>query len=238
MTDIPYEVKRTTRRNSVRLKIVDGTVRVLIPKTFAKRRVPSVIKENLDWIRQKLAEHQSQLDLAQQGYSSGSNFPYLGSNYRLGFCASLEEMVLLDEANLLIRVANEDNQQEYKEVVSKEVVSRVLSDWYVKQANKELVERTRKYADVVKVQPRSIAVKSYRSRWGSCSINGDIRYNWRLIMAPPEVVDYVVIHELCHILHHNHSKDFWLAVASFCPNYRDRSHWLRQYGFPLLNILS
>lgn len=192
-----------------------------------------MIKENLDWIRQKLAEHQSRLHLAKRGYSSGSNIPYLGSNYRLGFSRSLEETVLLDEANLLIRVANEENQQELKEVVI-----RVLSDWYIKQAKKELVERTHKYADVVKVQPSSIAVRSYKSRWGSCSVNGDIRYNWRLIMAPPEVVDYVIIHELCHILHHNHSKDFWLAVASFCPNYRDRSDWLKQYGFSLLNILS
>ena len=80
---------------------------------------------------------------------------------------------------------------------------------------------------------KEIKVRSYKNRWGSCSSNGNISYNWKLIMAPEKIIDYVIIHELCHLIHFNHSRDYWGEVSKKLPNYRESKEWLKsnQYLF-------
>ncbi|HEX7557121.1 MAG TPA: M48 family metallopeptidase, partial [Leptolinea sp.] len=83
-------------------------------------------------------------------------------------------------------------------------------------------------AKQIGVQPASISIRSQRTRWGSCSTRGTLSFNWRLIMAPPEVLDYVVVHELAHLKERNHSKKFWAVVALYCPHYLKYRAWLKQ----------
>jgi predicted metal-dependent hydrolase len=78
------------------------------------------------------------------------------------------------------------------------------------------------------VRPASLTIRNQKSRWGSCSTRGTLSFNWRLIMAPPEVLDYVVVHELAHMMEHNHSKAFWALVAKYCPDYLAHRNWLKQ----------
>ncbi len=80
-----------------------------------------------------------------------------------------------------------------------------------------------------------IAIREQRTRWGSCSQKGNLNFNWKLVLAPPEVRDYVVIHELCHLSHLNHSKEFWARVGKFCPEYKIQRRWLRENGHTLIN---
>ena len=103
-------------------------------------------------------------------------------------------------------------------------------NWYKQQGLKLFEKKTKKYQELIGVKPSSISTRTYSKRWGSCSSKGDITFNWRIIMAPHSVIDYVVIHELCHLVHHNHSPKYWRTVKSFYPNYKEKVNWLRDHS--------
>lgn len=105
-----------------------------------------------------------------------------------------------------------------------------LEHWYRLRAEERLREKVARYAKRMGVSPRSVSVKSFKNRWGSCHLNGDIQFHWPIIMAPHYIIDYVVIHELCHLLHHNHSPAFWQCVARYYPDYLECKEWLKANG--------
>nr|WP_305906692.1 M48 family metallopeptidase [Methylomarinum sp. Ch1-1]MDP4519390.1 M48 family metallopeptidase [Methylomarinum sp. Ch1-1] len=102
------------------------------------------------------------------------------------------------------------------------------------QARKEVTLYVEKHGQRHRLYPRSIRIKTQKSRWGSCGIHDDINMNWLLIIAPPAVMEYVVVHELCHIRHRNHSQDFWQLVEDHLPDYRRHRNWLKQHGHSLM----
>ena len=105
-----------------------------------------------------------------------------------------------------------------------------LEGWYRRQADAELRNRVAAFAPVVEARQPEVLVRSQKHLWGSCSPGGVLRFNWRLIMAPPPVVDYVVVHELCHLRHPHHQKPFWEAVGAVLPDYRALRAQLRRDG--------
>ena len=108
----------------------------------------------------------------------------------------------------------------------KQSVKKLLEQWYQNQAERRLKQKTERLAKIVGVIPKSITVKNYKSRWGSCNTKGELTFNWRIILAPHYIVDYVVIHELCHLLEHNHSYKYWRHVENHVPNWKDCKSWL------------
>ena len=108
-----------------------------------------------------------------------------------------------------------------------------LARWYRDHAELRLRDKAGRYAPLLGVSPNSINVKYYKARWGSCSIHGDITFNWRIIMAPHRIVDYVVVHELAHMKHHDHSSKFWQTIESVIPDYRGCREWLKINGIGL-----
>lgn len=111
-----------------------------------------------------------------------------------------------------------------------------LEKWYRKEALAVFTEKADVYAGCLKVSFNKIRIKDQKSRWGSCSSKGNLNFNWRILMAPEPVCDYVIIHELCHLIHMNHSADFWKQVESICPQYKQYKNWLRDHA-ELLYIL-
>lgn len=105
-----------------------------------------------------------------------------------------------------------------------------LEKWYRKEAAMVFTEKAQEYARILGVHFQDIRIKDQKSRWGSCSSKGNLNFNWHLLMAPEPVCDYVIIHELCHLIHMNHSKDFWKQVEDICPQYRQYKRWLRENG--------
>lgn len=105
-----------------------------------------------------------------------------------------------------------------------------LEKWYRREAGEVFHAKALEYAAVLHVDFKDIRVKDQKSRWGSCSSKRNMNFNWRLLMAPEPVCDYVIIHELCHLIHMNHSADFWNLVESICPDYRQYKKWLREKG--------
>jgi predicted metal-dependent hydrolase len=108
-----------------------------------------------------------------------------------------------------------------------------LDRWYRREARRRLESAARRDAPALGVEFTSIGVRDQRTRWGSCSPSGRLSFSWRLVLAPPPVLDYVVLHELCHLREFNHSRAFWRLVESVRPDWRDASVWLRQHGYQL-----
>jgi predicted metal-dependent hydrolase len=109
-----------------------------------------------------------------------------------------------------------------------------LTAWYKDHAGQKLSDRAGMYADRVGVSYRAVKVKDMKSQWGSCTKTGDIHFNWRIVMAPTSIVDYVVVHELCHREHRDHSRPFWRLLGRRLPDYRERKEWLRVKGALLI----
>ena len=105
-----------------------------------------------------------------------------------------------------------------------------LCEWYKSRAEEKLREKMNRYAKVLGVTPKSFRIRNYKSRWGGCSVHGEITYNWRILMAPNRIVDYVVAHELCHLIEHNHAERYWKNVERVIPDWRECRDWLRIHG--------
>ena len=118
--------------------------------------------------------------------------------------------------------------------IGRGTIKRLLEDWYLKESTKILKARTEELAQQMRVQPCGITVKNYNSKWGSCTANNKISYNWRIIMAPDHIVDYLIVHELSHIIEPNHSKNFWCQVGNYCADFQKKRKWLRENGHKLV----
>tara|TARA_B100000749_G_scaffold170437_1_gene131261 strand:+ start:91 stop:822 length:732 start_codon:yes stop_codon:yes gene_type:complete len=218
----PINIVRTNRRKTISISVAEGYVRVLVPKRLSEKEVSQIIDKKLPWIRDKIRDQSQIVPVKPREYVTGSNFMYLGKNYKLKLIPNGFEQVKLLNGCFVLGIngcVRDKNQQS--------IVREKLVDWYCRQSEKHLRKRTDFYGKILGVEPKKIQVKQYKSRWGSCSAKGDIGYNWTIIMAPNHVIDYIVVHELSHILEHNHSPAFWLRVEGIIPNYKLSRDWLK-----------
>ena len=113
-------------------------------------------------------------------------------------------------------------------------IQQYLDSWYKSRALERLTDKTNRYAEQIGVSPSGISVRNFKSRWGSCDSRGQLLFNWNIIKAPHAIADYVVVHELCHLVHPNHSKDFWALVGRFDAAFQEHRDWLKRMGRSLL----
>ncbi len=214
------ELRRTDRRKTASIKITEGKVVVIVPKSLPFKEINALVIEKQNWIKQKLAIHEDTPKPKSKKFVTGESFSYLGKNYSLVIEPGAQSTCKIHQNNFLVSVSglNVDNTAAIKQILSK---------WYQQQAEIVLLEKTENYAEIIDVRPSKITIKSFKSRWGSCSIHGNIQYNWKIIMAPEYILNYLVVHELCHILHHNHSPLFWKTVAKYHPSYKESKAWLK-----------
>ncbi len=220
------EIIRSSKRKTSAIKIQKGQVYVRVPKWLSQVAIEFLVINKTRWITEKLTHQQSLLALPAKAFSSGERYGYLGCEYVLTVVIGMTTTIKLDQDHLIVTVRDQclDN---------KAIIKALLINWYKQEALVALKLKMQHYAAIIGVQPTSITIKTYKARWGSCSLSGAIQFNWKLMMAPECVVDYVVVHELCHLLHHNHSPAFWAAVSQYCPDYRNHSAWLKRHGASL-----
>ena len=216
---------KSKRRKTTALKIKDGKVSIHIPHHLADSIAQEFVLEKTAWIQQKLQLQYQQQPIEKQ-FINGEGFLFLGKSYPLQ---------LIDQNRPASVRKNTQSLDLYgrQKRLSKKALRTVLINWYKQQATNYLTSRTAHIAQQLNISPRSITVKTYKARWGSCSKCADINYNWKLILAPVNIIDYVIIHELCHIQHFNHSSTFWSLVACFCPTFKQDRLWLKQHSFNL-----
>ena len=218
-TEFEVKVKRTRRRRTVSLEVKEGFVQIIVPQELSNKEIESIIVKKTKWIRNKLIVQKSKPSYKSMEFVSGESFSYLGKNYPLNVVNAKKSYVEIKEDRIFV----------YKRMKSRSVRS-LLEDWYKQQGLKLLEKKTKKYQKIMGVKTGSVFVRTYFKRWGSCSSKGDITFNWRIIMAPHSIIDYVVVHELCHLLYHNHSPIYWRTVKSFYPDYKEKMHWLREHS--------
>lgn len=109
-------------------------------------------------------------------------------------------------------------------------INALIKSHYRKQLKKKIEAFVKKHQSSFKVKPRGITIESSIAKWGSCNSNRELMFNWQLMVAPVEVIEYVVIHEMCHMLHMNHDRSFWRLVGKLCPRYQEYESWLKNHG--------
>jgi hypothetical protein len=213
------KIVRSSQRKSVSIKILqDATVQVTIPFFIPKFYVSKILRDKKEWI-----QNAQQKVLAKKVRTLADGYYlYLGKQYQLAERPGQKEMI-------------EISDKLYIGSASKKFVKTYLESWYKQQARKIIAERVALYAARASLSFRSVAITSAETRWGSCSSNKTLNFNWKLVMAPLEVIDYVVTHELAHLTEMNHSKTFWETVRKMYPLYREYRTWLRRNG-DTLNI--
>lgn len=212
------QIIRSNRKKSALLKVSDNLVQLVVPLNLSDNRIHEILKKKTAWIKRKLIENLMLPKYKEKEFVNGESFAYLGKNYRLKIIQSAENQVKLKGGYIQVSVAKNFNVRD------------LLIDWYKKLAVQKLSEKTNRYGKIIGVSPTSIRVKEYKSKWGSCSVKGDIAFNWKIIMAPHSVINYLVVHELCHLVEHNHSTKYWKLVEKIMPNHREQRAWLKNFG--------
>ena len=172
---------------------------------------------------------------APKSYQQDAMIPYQANQYPLNVELTQNSQARVDfnHANFTVYIPMSLHNTLSAAELSKQI-RQFLMTWMLQAAREQAIKTLDHYVPLYQLQPRSITIKAAKSRWGSCGIHDDINLNWLLILAPAEVYEYVVIHELCHIQQRNHSADFWRLVAQHCPDYKQRRAWLKQQGASLM----
>ena len=222
MDGFPFQVEvvRTDRKRSASIRLLGDLVKVSVPMTLSDSRIRDLVTKRTPWIKNRLREQSDRPIPAAREYVSGETVTYLGKNYRL-------KVLIGDQPSIKLRRGYVEATVTETDIDPKNTMRGLLERWYRSHAERRLGEKTVRLARVIGVNPSSVTVKNYKSRWGSCSPKGDISYNWRIILAPHSIVDYVVVHELCHMLEHNHSSKYWKHVERYVPNWRECREWLK-----------
>ncbi|MBT6428108.1 MAG: M48 family metallopeptidase [Rhodospirillaceae bacterium] len=223
--DFEFEVKRSARRRTLCLQIRDGQVQVMVPTRTPDRQIQSLVNKNSDWIKRKLREQAARPKAVPKKFVDGESYTYLGQEHVLRVVEGAPWPAELVAGEIIVtRPARLDEE------ARRAAVERRLHEWYRLMALEAFEASVEHYTEKLDVMVKAIKVKAYKRRWGSCSARGELSFNWRLIMAPAGVVDYVAAHEVAHLVHHNHSADFWAVVSDLMPDYRDQQVWLHKFG--------
>jgi predicted metal-dependent hydrolase len=197
-----------------------GKIEVQAPKGTSDELVFQLLEEKWDWIQQ-ISKEMKDRTLGQKVkvYDHGEIFLYLGNEYPIQVSQDInikQDYVVFEGDKLYIYVKQLDDEK----------IKQALKRFYYQQC-KTLVERSiRSYQSNFKIKPRSIRISDNKSNWGTCDSRQQLTFNWKLAMAPLKVIDYVVVHEMCHMVHLNHDRSFWRLVGSIMPDYKAQENWL------------
>lgn len=221
---IPYKIRRSSKAKNVRLKIGEGTrLEIVVPENYPLANVSELLHQKEKWILSKL---QFMEELAAQKKAAlddaFTKIRYLGKDYWV--------VVILDNSSPIRIELKEEKAYLTLPQNRDELIKQVIEAWYRWAARSLFEERVNLWAEKMHVSYNTIFVKNQKTRWGSCSRRKNLSFNLRIIMAPLEVVDYIIIHELAHLKEMNHSKRFWQVLEEYCPGYKKHLEWLKKYG--------
>lgn len=224
---IKFAIKRTNRKKTIAISVgLDEGVKVRIPCRVAIKKVYPLIKKKAPWILKHLDDiKELSCPVIKHEFVSGESFSYLGRHYRL----RVKKSKSASKPKILMTggyLETTGNSALGKRKLT-EAVRLALIEWYTKRAFVKLNERVSIYARKTGISRPTVMVRNQAKRWGSCSKTGILRFNWRIMMAPMTIVDYIVVHEIYHLKIKNHSSDFWKQVSLIIPEYERRRSWLR-----------
>ncbi|WP_051559795.1 M48 family metallopeptidase [Marinobacterium jannaschii] len=223
MNETPrYTLVRSTRRKTAAIKVDHQGVKVSVPERADPLWVERWVASKADWIalqQEKLARQQRCHGIR---ISQGAVIPLLGESLQLGWEIGSRNQVSKAPGRLNVLLSSRGRGAD------DERVSRLLQQWFKSQAAEIFEPRLQQWSQQMGLEYSGFKVKGYRRRWGSCDNRGAISLNWRLILVPPELLDYVIVHELSHLQHFNHGNAFWKLVERYYPEWRQAKEALQQ----------
>lgn len=224
--ELKYTLKRTGRR-SIGISIdKTGAITVAGPYRVSETTIKGLLEKKGSWILDKLSaiEAEATGSGSSRAFIDGEEYLYMGKVYKLK---------LIEDRQLkrpVVRLGENSLELYYKTPEKSEEIRASLREWYVTQFAGKLESRVPAYSQQIGVSPGRVTIREQKTRWGSCSSRGNLNFNWKLVMAPVEVMDYVIVHELCHMKELNHSSSFWALVGKVCPDYKNHRKWLKENG--------
>lgn len=225
-SEVPYTLTRC-RRKTIGMRVSSEGLTVRIPMKESLSWVESVLQKRADWIVTKLDEWKNRKP-ARPAWEEGAIFPLLGEPWQVTVTAAGVVQMMQASGNATSR--DERSGPSLSSGTAAEQIENAVMKWYRQHALTCFTERITLYANKLGVALPQLRLSSARTLWGSCNSRGIIRLNWRLIQKPLELVDYVVAHELSHLIEMNHSKAFWQTVGSVYPDYAAARKKLRGIG--------
>ena len=220
VVDVHLSHKARTR---ISLNIsAQGEVRLSIPPKVTERDALAFLQTHRGWLMQHLQKH---TDIVKAAALPLDEISYLGERLPLERLAGQRQTARLQGGVLQVHGADEEAQ-----------LRQTVGHWLYRQAAIILPGRAGELAEQFGARPAKVALSSAGRRWGSCTVQGNIRINWRLIQSPPAVIDYVIAHELAHLWHMNHSPAFWAQVEQWCADWHQHRRWLRAHGEQLFAL--
>ena len=217
---VSYTLKRSAKRRSIGLQINDQGLTVSMPWRASEKWLHEVLQEKAQWVVDKLGSWQSKLSPVQN-WTDGETILFRGETFALRIVTGLHRaQPELSSNELIIQVVDLSNTLAIKKKVMQ---------WYRREAERLFAECVAHFSPLMSVSPREIKLSSARSQWGSCTSQGVVRLNWQLVTMPLHLIDYVVVHELAHLLEMNHSAAFWAVVERVCPDYAALRRELRKW---------
>jgi predicted metal-dependent hydrolase len=223
-----YPIRRSDRARRARINVSADGVEVVVPRRMALRHVAPFVEQKRPWIERTLRRIREAEEAAAVRLVDGGSVPYLGT--ALGLSVSVQpgrvrSFVALRGDVLFVSVGSP----------AVEAVRDALEAWYRRRARDEIAPRLDAACARAGTSYTRLSIRAQRTRWASCSSAGAMSFNWRLLLAPPEILDYVVEHEVAHLEVLDHSDRFWRLLARRCPGYREHERWLRRNG-PALRL--
>ena len=213
-----------SRRKTIALQVFhDARLIVRVPFSTSEKLIKKVIHEKRLWILTKQEQAKEKYKkVYSKEFVNGEGFLFLGNSYKLYIVDNCEFSLIFNNENFFLS----------KKFLNK--AKDVFIKWYKEQSYKKFLERVEFYSKVSGITYNKLKITNARKRWGSCSSKGNLNFTWRLIMAPLQVIDYVIVHELVHIKEKNHSKNFWNNVRIILPYYKTQKKWLKENGHLLI----
>jgi predicted metal-dependent hydrolase len=233
--ELPYVLVRRRGRRRLTLTVEPRHgLRVLAPPRLSLREIESFIARERDWLRQRLEEAAAwERAHPLRRFADGETLLLLGERWTLRVREEIgrrrprvqRSARFEGPGTITLRLP-----EGLPPAQRREAAATALERWYRRLARELLSARVAHWSAATGLAPGRLSVRDTTSRWGSCSSRGHLSFNWKIVMAPPPVVDYLVVHELCHLRHLDHSPRFWALVARHCPDYERARRWLRRRG--------
>jgi predicted metal-dependent hydrolase len=221
--DLTFTLRRSERRKSIGLTVErDGALILNAPADCPSSKLTSVVLGKSLWIYTKLAEKERLFRInSPKQYVSGEGFYYLGRSYRLMFTdpdVHDATALRLSQGRFILRRDERHNAEGH------------FINWYINHGQLWLTNRVSSFSARIGVAPESVTVRDLGFRWGSCSPLGRVNFHYRIMQLPPRIIEYIVVHELVHLLRPNHDQDFWGRIRMVIPDYMMRRQWLAENG--------
>lgn len=228
VVDIDYVLFEGGARKTTDIVIErNGVITVRPPAQLTAEQVDELVASKRMWIYRNLAEWRVlNASAVVREWVNGETFLYLGRSYRLSLESKQNKVLHLHDGRFCL-------SREVVEQGGPAAAMQAFETYYAEKGLQRIQERVSYYAPKVGVQVAKVNVKDMGYRWGSCSVNGVLNFHWKCMMAPLKIIDYLVVHELCHFHHRDHTDAFWNEVDKILPDFSERKEWLRKFGASL-----